>query len=298
MASQRDIRRRIASVHNTSKITKAMEMVAAARLRRAQIRIEHLRPYALHMLEFIGQLARYLQVDLSRQSLLSEHAQVKKVAIIALTADRGLCGAFNSNIIRRALELVDSYKAQGVDSDLVVMGRKGASTVRFQKYRLDKAYLDVTDRTAYLEAQALTNGVIRRYENDVIDRVHLVFNSYKSPVEQFVTDQVILPIQEEIMEDYCPIGEDSELRVDFIMEPSAEDILADLLPSYVEMTIYRAILESMASEHGARMTAMRAASEAADEMIDDLTLAMNRVRQASITQEILEVVGGADALSG
>jgi len=273
-----------------------MEMVAAARLRRAQIHIESLRPYAVNMLQFIADLARHLQVDLSSHSLLKAHPEIKRVTIIALTADRGLCGAFNSNIIRRALELVDSYKAKGVESDLVVMGRKGASTARFLKYELDKAYLDVTDSTAFLEAQALTNGTIRRYQNEVIDRVHLVFNAYKSPVEQFVTDQVILPIQEEIMESYCPVCEGPQF--DYIAEPSAEEILAELLPSYVEITIYRAILEGMASEHGARMTAMRAASEAADEMIDDLTLAMNRVRQASITQEILEVVGGADALSG
>jgi F-type H+-transporting ATPase subunit gamma len=296
MASQRDIRRRISSVHNTRKITKAMEMVAAARLRRAQLRIESLRPYALNMLEFIGQLARYLQVDLSASPLLRTHPHVRKVAIIALTADRGLCGAFNSNITKRALELVDTYGAQGVETDLVIMGRKGAGTVRFLKYKIDKAYLDVTDSTAFLEAQALTNGVIRRYENDVIDRVHLVFNSFRSPVEQMVTDQVILPIQEEIMGLYA--SAEGAQNLDFIFEPSAEAILSALLPSYVEITIYRAILESMASEHGARMTAMRAASEAADEMIDDLTLAMNRVRQATITQELLEVVAGADALSG
>ncbi len=296
MASQRDIRRRIVSVQNTRKITKAMEMVAAARLRRAQQRIEATRPYALNMLEFIGQLVRYLQVDLSLHPLLKEHAQIKKVAVIALTADRGMCGAFNSNIIRRALERIDEYTAAGVDSDLVVMGRKGVSTVRFHGYRLDKAYLDVTERTAFLEAQALTNGVIRRYVNEQIDRVHLVFNSFKSPMEQFVTDLVILPIQEEIMSLYTPT--DAQEHMDFLFEPSAEAILGDLLPSYVEITIYRAILEGMASEHGARMTAMRNASEAADEMIDDLTLAMNRVRQWSITQEILEVVAGADALSG
>jgi F-type H+-transporting ATPase subunit gamma len=296
MASQRDIRRRIASVQNTRKITKAMEMVAAARLRRAQQRIEATRPYALNMLEFIGQLVRYLQVDLSLNPLLKPRTEIRKVAVIALTADRGLCGAFNSNIIRRALERIDAYTAEGVDSDLVVMGRKGVSTVRFQGYRLDKAYLDVTERTAFLEAQALTNGVIRRYANETIDRVHLVFNSFKSPIEQFVTDQVILPIQEEITALYTPT--DAQQHMDFLFEPDPETILADLLPSYVEITIYRAILEGMASEHGARMTAMRAASEAADEMIDDLTLAMNRVRQASITQEILEVVAGADALSG
>ncbi len=297
MASQRDIRRRIVSVQNTRKITKAMEMVAAARLRRSQQRIEATRPYALNMLEFIGQLVHYLQVDLSLHPLLKPREEIKKVAVIALTADRGLCGAFNSNIIRRALDLVDSYTARGVDYDLVVMGRKGVGTVRFlKKYRLDKAYLDVTDRTAFLEAQALTNGVIRRYAAGTIDRVHLVFNSFKSPMEQFVTEQVILPIQEEIADLYTPTG--AQEHMDFLYEPSAEAILADLLPSYVEITIYRAILEGMASEHGARMTAMRNASEAADEMIDDLTQAMNRARQWSITQEILEVVAGADALSG
>jgi F-type H+-transporting ATPase subunit gamma len=296
MASQRDIRRRISSVQNTRKITKAMEMVAAARLRRAQQRIESARPYALNMLEFIGQLVQYLQVDLSAHPLLKPHEKIKKVAVIAITSDRGLAGAFNSNIVRRALELIDKYTAEGVDSDLVLLGRRGASTVRFQGYHMDKVYLDVTERTAFLEAQALTNGVIRRYVNDQIDRVHVVFNRFKSPMEQFVTDQVILPIQEEVTGLFIPT--DAQAHMDFLFEPSAEEMFADLLPSYVEMTIFRAILESMASEHGARMTAMRAASEAADEMIDDLTLAMNRVRQASITQEILEVVSGADALSG
>ena len=296
MASQRDIRRRIVSVQNTRKITKAMEMVAAARLRRAQQRIEATRPYALNMLEFIGQLVRYLQVDVTTYPLLKKHAQIKKVAVIALTADRGMCGAFNSNILRRALDRVDTYAAEGVDSDLVVMGRKGVSTARFHGYRIDKAYLDVTERTAFLEAQAITNGVIRRYNDETIDRVHLVFNRFKSPVEQFVTDQVILPIQEELTSLYAPA--DAGEHMDFLFEPSAEVILADLLPSYIEIAIYRAILEGMASEHGARMIAMRNASDAASDMIDELTLAMNRVRQWSITQEILEVVAGADALSG
>jgi F-type H+-transporting ATPase subunit gamma len=273
-----------------------MEMVAAARLRRAQMRIEATRPYALNMLEFIGQLGRYLQVDLTDYPLLKEHKEIKKVAVIALTADRGLAGAFNSNIMKRAFERVDSYTAQGIDSDLVILGRKGFTTARFQGYRVDKAYLDVTERSAFLEAQAITNGVISRYADDVIDRVHLVYNRFKSPMEQFVTDQVILPIQEELTSLYAPPG--AREHMDFLFEPSAEAVLEDLLPSYVEISVYRAILEGMASEHGARMTAMRAASDAASEMIDDLTLAMNRARQWSITQEILEVVAGADALSG
>jgi len=296
MSSQRDIRRRIASVQNTRKITKAMEMVAAARLRRAQQRIEATRPYALNMLEFIGQLVRYIPVSGSEYPLLKKHPDIKKVAVIALTSDRGLAGAFNSNIMRRAFELVDTYKAQGVDSDLVIIGRRGFTTARFQSYRVDKAYLDVTERTAFLEAQAITAGVIRRYNAEAIDRVHLVYNRFKSAMEQFVTEQIVLPIQEELTSLYTPT--DAGEHMDFIFEPSPEVVLEELLPSYIEISIYRAILEGMASEHGARMTAMRAASDAATEMIDDLTLAMNRARQYSITQEILEVVAGADALSG
>jgi F-type H+-transporting ATPase subunit gamma len=285
VASQRDIRRRIASVQNTRKITKAMEMVAAARLRRSQQRIEATRPYALNMMEFIGQLVRYIQVDLTDFPLLKKHKEVKRVAVVALTADRGLAGAFNSNIMRRALDRVNTYAAEGIESDLVILGHK-----------VDKAYLDVTEQSAFLEAQAIANGVIRRYSDESIDRVHLVYNRFKSPMEQFVTDQVILPIQEELTSLYTPAGAGEHM--DFLFEPSPEAVLADLLPSYIEISVYRAILEGMASEHGARMTAMRAASDAATEMIDDLTLAMNRARQYSITQEILEVVAGADALSG
>ncbi len=296
MASQQDIRRRIASVQNTRKITKAMEMVAAARLRRAQLRIEATRPYALNMLEFIGQLVRYIPVSGSEYPLLKPHKHVNKVAVIALTSDRGLAGAFNSNIMRRALDLVDTYTKEGVESDLVLLGRKGYNTARFQGYRVDKAYLDVTERTAFLEAQAITAGVIRRYTGESIDRVHLVYNRFKSAMEQYVTEQVVLPIQEELTSLYTPA--DAGEHMDFIFEPSPEAVLSDLLPSYIEISVYRAILEGMASEHGARMTAMKAASDAATDMIDELTLAMNRARQYSITQEILEVVAGADALSG
>ena len=296
MSSQRDIRRRIASVQNTKKITKAMEMVAAARLRRAQQRIEATRPYALNMLEFIGQLVRYVPTSESEYPLLKTHKEVKRVAVIALTADRGLAGAFNSNIMRRAFELVDTYKTQAVECDLVLIGRKGYGTARFQGYTVSKAYLDVTERTSFLEAQAITAGVIRRYNDESIDRVHLVYNRFKSAMEQSVTEQIVLPIQEELTSLYTPA--DAGEHMDFIFEPSPEVVLDALLPSYIEISIYRAILEGMASEHGARMTAMRAASDAATEMIDDLTLAMNRARQYSITQEILEVVAGADALSG
>ena len=176
------------------------------------------------------------------------------------------------------------------------MGRKGISTLRFQGFKLHNTYADITDRSAFLDAQALGHRVCQRYSNGETDRVHLIYNRFKSPMEQYVVDQVILPIQEELAFEYSPEG--APHYMDFIYEPSEGHILRDLIPSYVEMAIFRAMLESMASEHGARMTAMRNASDAANEMIDDLTLAMNRVRQASITNEILEVVAGADALSG
>ncbi len=296
MPAQRDIKRRIVSVRNTRKITKAMEMVAAARLRRAQQRIEAARPYALNMMEFIAGLVRYLQVDVGSYPLLKEHEKARRVAVVALTADRGMCGAFNSNIVRRALDRVHAYQAEGIETDLIVAGRKGIGTLRFQGYKPLATYMDITDRSAFLDAQAMAHRVAELYTTEKVDRVHLVFNRFKSAMEQFITDQVILPIQEELVPEYTPQG--AAAHMDFLYEPSPEEILEDLIPTYLEITIYRALLEGMASEHGARMTAMRNASDAADEMIDELTLAMNRVRQASITQEILEVVAGADALSG
>ena len=271
-------------------------MVAAARLRRAQQRIEAARPYALNMMEFIAGLVRYLQVDVNSYPLLKKHEKVRRVAVVALTADRGMCGAFNSNIVRRALDRVHAYQAEGIETDLIVVGRKGIGTLRFQRYKLLSTYVDITDRSAFLDAQAIAHRVAELYVTEKVDRVHLVFNRFKSALEQFITDQVILPIQEELVPEYTPEG--AAAHMDFIFEPSAETILEDLIPTYLEIAIYRALLEGMASEHGARMTAMRNASDAADEMIDELTLAMNRVRQASITQEILEVVAGADALSG
>jgi F-type H+-transporting ATPase subunit gamma len=296
MASQRDIRRRITSVESTRKITKAMQMVAAARLRRAQQKIEGTRPYADNMMEFIGGLAKYLPAFASASPLIKQHDEINTVAIIVLTADRGLCGSFNSNVTRQALERYREYSAQGKEIHLVAVGKKGISTLRFAGYSLHATYADVTDRSAFLDAQALAHRVAWRYSTNQVDRVHLIYNSFKSSMEQVVTDQVILPIQEDLAAKYSP--KDGGSYLDFIFEPSEETILADLIPSYLEITIYRALLESMASEYGARMTAMSSASEAASDMIDELTLVMNRLRQTSITNEILEVVAGADAVSG
>jgi len=295
MSSQRDIKRRISSVQNTKKITKAMEMVAAARLRRAAQRIEATRPYAIRMNEFIAGMARYVEVDTEGFPLLAQHDEVRRVAVVTLTADRGLCGAFNSNIVRTAQHLIRSYRAEGVEADLIVVGKKGAGTFRFQHQAVANSYLGITDKPSYLDAQSIANRLTELYASGRVDRVVLIFNHFVSAIEQRVTEQVILPIQEEVVAKHAPSA--TAPHLDFEFEPPAEVILNQLLPSYVEIAVYRALLESTASEHGARMTAMRNASDSAGEMIDTLTLAMNRARQASITQEILEVVAGADALS-
>jgi F-type H+-transporting ATPase subunit gamma len=294
MANTKELRRRIASFQNTRKITKAMEMVSAARLRRAQQRIESTRPYVIRMSEFIAGLANNLAVDPNAFPLLKVHDEVKRVAVVALTADRGLAGAFNANIVRMANERLRGYQADGIDVDLITVGKKGVSTFRFQGRKLVAVYTGVTDRPAFSDAQAVAHRVAELYTSEQVDRVHLVYNQFKSAMEQRPTDQVLLPIQEEIVGTYLPT--DALLHQDFLFEPEASVILHELLPNFVEMAVFRALLESTASEHGARMTAMRNASESAGEMIDSLTLLMNRMRQASITQEILEVVAGADAL--
>jgi len=297
MASQRDIKRRIGSVQNTRKVTKAMEMVSAARLRRAQQRIEATRPYALRMMEFIGGLAETVDPDIyAKFPLLDSRPEVKRAAVVAMTADRGLAGGFNANIIRATTAKMEEYASQAVDVDLLVVGKRGVGTFRFQGKTMAHTYQGITDRPTFLDAQGIAHTLADLFVSGQVDRVDIIFNRFKSAMEQRVDHQQILPIDPEAM----ATGKDEThagWSQNFLFEPTAGEILRDLLPSYMEIAVYRALLESTASEHGARMTAMRNASETAGEMIDSLTLAMNRARQASITQEILEVVGGAQALS-
>lgn len=295
MAKTKDISRRINSISNTRKTTKAMEMVAGARLRRAQARIEALRPYADRMMELMQEVAKCTECG-KEFPLLEVHEEIKRVGIVMITGDRGLAGAFNSNILRHALNLHDQIRAEGREVVWIVVGKKGVGTMRFRGYQLTEAVQGITDRPLFSDAEAIAHRIVEMYTNYSLDEVHLVYNHFKSPMEQIVTEEVILPLGVELIhvereeeEQYGPQG-------DFIYEPSAHMIMRQLLPSYVDNTIYRALLESTASEHGARMTAMRAASENAEEMIEKLTLAMNKARQASITQEILEVVAGAEAL--
>ncbi|MBA2425339.1 MAG: ATP synthase F1 subunit gamma [Actinobacteria bacterium] len=295
MATVQDIKRRIQSVRNTRKITRAMELVAAAKLRRAEQRIRALRPYAETMNELIAGVGRASASV--RLPLLEQREQVETVAIVPLTGDRGLAGAFNAQILRRAFALERSLQAEGKNVRWVAVGKRGRSTLLFRRRELAGAYLGFTDRPAYEDAQAIAHRVSELFVEGEVDRVTLVYNTYVSALTQRVTEQDVLPISSDILETDEDERAADTLRGDFIFEPEPEEIMQRLLPVYVETQIYRALLESTASEQGARMTAMRNASKNAADLIDSLTLRMNRARQAEITQEILEVVAGAEALT-
>jgi F-type H+-transporting ATPase subunit gamma len=292
LATVQDLSRRIRSVQSTRKITKAFELVASARLRRAQARIEAMRPYADRMMELMAGTAR--AASSVRASPLLRRREERTVAILPLTGDRGLAGAFNAQILRHSFALERSLRDEGKTVRWVVGGKKGASTLRFRRYEVDQAWTGFSDRPSYHDAQAIAHKLAELYVAEEIDRAVLVYNHFESALVQRVTQQDLLPISEEMLESD---EEQPAFASDFIYEPEPDQILARLLPVYVETEIYRALLESAASEQGARMTAMRNASKNAGDLIDSLTLAMNRARQAEITQEILEVVAGADALT-
>jgi F-type H+-transporting ATPase subunit gamma len=273
-----------------------MELVASARLRRAQTRIEAMRPYADRMLELIGGVAR---ASASVRSIpLLQRREVRTVAIVPLTGDRGLAGAFNGQVIRRALQLEREVRGEGKEVRWLVAGKKGRSTLTFRRYDVAGAWTGFSDRPEYGDAQAIAHRLTELYVEGEVDAVRLVYNEYESPLVQRVTVKEVLPIAEHLLETDEEERRDDAMRGDFIFEPEPEEILARLVPVYLETEVYRALLESAASEQGARMTAMRNASKNAGELIDGLTLQMNRARQAAITQELLEVVAGADALQG
>jgi F-type H+-transporting ATPase subunit gamma len=295
VASVQDFKRRIQSVRNTRKITRAMELVAAAKLRRAELRIKALRPYAETMTELIAGVGR--ASTSVRLPLLEQRENVEAVAIVPLTGDRGLAGAFNAQVLRRAFALERSLQGEGRTVRFVAVGKRGRSTLLFRRRELAGTYMGFTDQPAYEDAQAIAHRVAELFTEGEVDRVILVYNTYISALTQRVTEQDVLPISSDILETDEEERAADALRGDFIFEPEPEEIMERLLPVYVETQIYRALLESTASEQGARMTAMRNASKNAGELIDSLTLSMNRARQAEITQEILEVVAGAEALT-
>jgi F-type H+-transporting ATPase subunit gamma len=295
VASLQDIRRRITSVKNTRKITKALELVAGARLRRAQVRIEEMRPYADRMQELMVGTAR--AASSFRNLALLQRREVKKVALLVLTGDRGLAGPFNGQVLRRAFEFERAERAEGHDIAWAIIGRKGASTLRFRRYELTAQWAGFVDKPTYADAQAVAHQLAELYTSGEVDRVVIVYNRFESALVQRVTTSDLLPIPEEVLEAGEDMTREEALRGDFIYEPEPEEILARLLPVYLETEIYRALLESATSFLAAQMTAMRNASKNAGELIDTYTLQMNRARQAQITQEILEIVAGADALT-
>jgi F-type H+-transporting ATPase subunit gamma len=298
VASLQDLRRRISSVRNTRKITKALELVAGARLRRAQSRIEEMRPYADRMQELMIGTARAAS-SFRNLALLQQRDEVRRVAFVVVTGDRGLAGPFNGQVLRRAFELERQVRSEGQEVVWLTVGRKGASTLRFRRYELTAQWAGFADKPSYHDAQAIGHKLAELYEAQDVDRVVLLYNRYESALVQRVTTTDLLPIREDVLADDEPAEEKSGgVSGDFIYEPEPEQILERLLPVYLETEIYRALLESAAAFLASQMTAMRNASKNAGELIDTLTLQLNRARQAEITQEILEVVAGADALTG
>ena len=318
MPSGQDLSDRIESVRNVKQITRAMEMVAAARLRKAEQRIEALRPYAEAIRRMTRRAVAAAQ-QLPDIPLLQEHDSIDDVGLLLITGDRGLAGPFNSQIIRAGENRAKELEREGQTAKWYVVGSRGASSLSFRGRELEETFTGFTDRPAYADAHNVAQGMISAYTDEKIDRAEIFYNGYVSPMKQLVRHELLMPIQEaqflggDEMEEEDEGGESDEehesgdegdgegpdhSRSLWIYEPDPEEILRRLAPDYVEISVYRALLESTASEHGARMTAMRNASQNADEMLDDLTMQANRQRQAEITQQIMEVVAGAEATTG
>ena len=301
MASQRDVRNRISSVKNIQKITRALETVAGARLRRAERRIEALRPYADAIRRMTRQAARDAGAEASRLPLLTARETEANVGLVLITGDRGLAGAFNSQVIRAGVRIGSELAEESLQSEWYVSGRRGVSSMTFRGYALSGSYAGFADRPSYADARTVADDVMTAYVDGHVDRVELIYNTYVSPLTQRVTRETLLPISratitgEEQDSDSEPDHDAPRALVEY--EPSPEEILRRLVPDYVEISIYRALVESAAGFYGAQMTAMRNATDNAGELITTYTLQMNRARQAEITQEIMEVVAGAEGLS-
>jgi F-type H+-transporting ATPase subunit gamma len=284
MATLRDIRRRIRSVQSTQKITRAMKLVAAAKLRRAQERIIEARPYASKMSDLLESLA--LRVSPEQHPLLIRRETGRRMAVI-IAADKGLCGAFNTNVLRRSIEFLRESEEATVT--LVVVGRKVRDHYRRRRFAIKSELVGFFDRLAYAHAQELGAGLVEAYTTGAVDEVHLIYNEFRSVTVQRVVQVRLLPIES------APASADAT-GVDYLYEPSPDAILAALLPKHVTTQVYRALMESVAGEYGARMTAMDAATKNAEEMVELLTVQYNKARQERITKELLDIVGGAEAL--
>jgi F-type H+-transporting ATPase subunit gamma len=300
--SQRDVRSKIASVKNIQKITGALETVAAARLRRAEQRISALRPYANAIRRMTRQAAQAAgSAEAARVPLLGEHESERNVAVLLVTGDRGLAGAFNSQIIRAGVREAGELSAAGLGSSWYATGRRGVSSLGFRGFELAGSYVGFSDRPAYADARAIAGDLITAYVDGHVDRVDMIYNAYVSPLRQTVTQERLLPLAHATItgeeEEEAQDADEPRARAAVAYEPDPDAILRRLVPDYVEISIYRALVESTAGFFGAQMTAMRSASDNAGEIITGLTLQMNRARQAEITQEIMEVVAGAEGLA-
>jgi F-type H+-transporting ATPase subunit gamma len=294
MATLRDIRRQISGIKSTQKITKAMKMVAAAKLRRAQEAILQARPYARKMAEMLRHLSG--KVDVAKFPQLAQR-KVEKVALVVVSADRGLCGAFNTNIARAAVQHIkNNYSELNASGklSLVCIGKKGFEFFNRRKYQIAAKHVGVFHALDFAEARTIVNGIVEKYAAGEFDRVEVVYNEFKNAVQQRIVIEQFLPIPADTTDAVGPKGLHS--LVDYIYEPSSEEIVSALVPKHLNFQLWRILLESNAAEQGARMTAMENASTNAKEMIGSLELTYNKARQASITKELLEIVGGAEAL--
>src|SRR5215213_1030234 len=310
--AEKELKNRVASVKNVQKITRAMEMISAARLRRAEQRIVALRPYASSIRRMTRHAAEAAE-NIPSLPILRERDELSNVGMLLVTSDRGLAGAFNSQIVRAGVRAAAELERDGADVVFSASGRRGVGTLTFRKRTPVGAYVGFTDRPAYANARDIASDMIAAYVDGNVDRVEIFYNHYISPLQQRVTRETLLPLQQaSILEEADEAGDERGESADGAeagdgrgehghralveYEPEPEEILQRLVPVYVEISVFRALLESTASEHGARMTAMRNASENAGELIETYTLQMNRQRQADITQEIMEVVAGAESL--
>ncbi len=292
MPSLKDVKMKIVGVGKTKQITKAMNMVASAKLRGAQARIERFRPYAAKYRQVIGELAS--KAEGMSHSLLAAHENKKNCAIIMITSDRGLCGGFNANIINRAMKLAEEKKAEGMDVCFICVGRKGRDAAKKSGFKLDLGYGDRMGSLDFALASTVGKEAIHRYVNGDYDEVWLVYGEFVSMARQPPACLQLMPLKAPKSEEPAREGPGSE----YIYEPDEAKLLSDLLPRYINVQVYRALLDTSASEHAARMAAMDNATRNCNDMIQTLTLLYNKTRQASITSELIDIVGGAEALNG
>jgi F-type H+-transporting ATPase subunit gamma len=293
MATLRDIKNRIGSVQSTRQITRTMEMVATAKLKKAQNRIENARPYALAMAEVLGNVVKY--VGDIKHPLLEIREERRRVCIISIVSDRGFAGAFNSNIIRMTETALADFAEQGVEVEFITTGKKLLSYFRYRGVEPELSLVGNSDKPSYAEARSIAAHVMREYEAGEVDAVFILFNRFKNVADQVPETHQLLPIEQGVLEQAEADVAASGRNLEYLFEPSSSEVLSNLLPTYVEALIYRSMLESAAAEQGARRTAMKSATDNASDMITTLTRSYNRARQDAISTEIAEIVGGAAA---